>query len=51
MNAPAAIALRRQGAPDLLIGYADAVAAMPVNPMHAASGATPPLACLRCIRI
>lgn len=32
MNAPAAIALRRQGAPDLLIGYADAVAAMPVNP-------------------
>ena len=32
MNAPAAITLRRQGAPDLLIGYADAVAAMPVNP-------------------
>src|SRR5258708_5183246 len=32
VNAPAAIALRRQGAPDLLIGYADAVAAMPVNP-------------------
>lgn len=32
MNAPAAVTLRRQGAPDLLIAYAAVVAAMPVNP-------------------
>ncbi|MGB6583438.1 MAG: hypothetical protein WBF34_36525, partial [Streptosporangiaceae bacterium] len=32
MNAPAAITLRRQGAPDLLVAYADAVAALPLNP-------------------
>src|SRR5260370_21865445 len=32
VNPPAAITLRRQSAPDLLIGYADAVAATPDNP-------------------
>src|SRR5258706_5249418 len=31
-NAPAAITLRRQGAPDLLLAYPYAVPAMPVNP-------------------
>lgn len=32
MSAAAAITLRRQGAPDLLIAYADAVAQLPTNP-------------------
>jgi hypothetical protein len=32
VSAPAAVALRRQGAPDLLIAYADALAALPVSP-------------------
>ena len=32
MSAPAAVTLRRQGAPDLLVAYADAVAALPVGP-------------------
>ena len=32
MSAAAAVTLRRQGAPDLLVGYADAVAALPVGP-------------------
>ncbi|WP_300604558.1 hypothetical protein [Trebonia sp.] len=32
MSAPAAVTLRRQGAPDLLIAYADAVAALPIGP-------------------
>lgn len=32
MSAPAAVALRRQGAPDLLITYAGALAALPLNP-------------------
>ena len=31
MSAPAAVTLRRQGAPDLLVAYADAVAALPVS--------------------
>ena len=32
MSAPAAVTLRRQGAPDLLVAYADAVAALPIGP-------------------
>ena len=32
MSVPAAVALRRQGAPDLLVGYADAVAVLPIGP-------------------
>ena len=32
MSAPAAVILRRQGAPDLLVAYADAVAALPIGP-------------------
>lgn len=32
MSVPAAVALRRQGAPDLLVDYADALAALPLNP-------------------
>ena len=32
MSAPAAVTLRRQGAPDLLIAYADAVAQLPIGP-------------------
>ena len=32
MSAPATVALRRQGAPDLLVGYADALAVLPVGP-------------------
>jgi hypothetical protein len=32
MNAPAAVTLRRQGAPDLLVAYAAVVAELPVNP-------------------
>jgi hypothetical protein len=32
MSAPAAVTLRRQGAPDLLVGYADAVAQLPIGP-------------------
>ena len=32
MSAAAAVTLRRQGAPDLLVGYADAVAALPIGP-------------------
>ena len=32
MSAQAAVTLRRQGAPDLLAGYADAVAALPIGP-------------------
>ncbi len=32
MSLPAAVTLRRQGAPDLLIAYADALAALPLNP-------------------
>jgi hypothetical protein len=32
MSAAAAVTLRRQGAPDLLIAYADAVAQLPTNP-------------------
>ena len=31
MSAPAAVTLRRQGAPDLLVAYADAVAALPIS--------------------
>jgi hypothetical protein len=32
VSAAAAVTLRRQGAPDLLVGYADAVAALPIGP-------------------
>src|SRR6516165_12694960 len=32
VSAPAAVILRRQGAPDLLVAYADAVAALPIGP-------------------
>lgn len=32
MSLSAAVTLRRQGAPDLLAGYADALAALPLNP-------------------
>ena len=32
MSAAAAVTLRRQGAPDLLVAYADAVAALPIGP-------------------
>jgi site-specific recombinase XerD len=32
VSLPAAVALRRQGAPDLLVAYADALAALPVGP-------------------
>ena len=32
MSAQAAVTLRRQGAPDLLVAYADAVAALPIGP-------------------
>ena len=32
MSAPAAVTLRRQGAPDLLVAYADAVAELPIGP-------------------
>ena len=32
VSAPAAVTLRRQGAPDLLVAYADAVAELPVDP-------------------
>src|SRR6516164_1974253 len=32
VSAPAAVTLRRQGAPDLLVAYADAVAALPIGP-------------------
>ncbi len=32
MSAPAAVALRRQRAPDLLVAYAEALAVLPVNP-------------------
>jgi integrase len=32
VSALAAVTLRRQGAPDLLVGYADAVAALPIGP-------------------
>ena len=32
MNAPAVVTLRRQGAPDLLITYAEAVAQLPIGP-------------------
>ena len=32
MSLPAAVILRRQGAPDLLIAYADALTALPLNP-------------------
>ena len=32
MSAPAAVTLRRQGAPDLLVAYANAVAALPIGP-------------------
>ena len=32
MSAPAAVTLRRQGAPDLLVAYADVVAELPVGP-------------------
>jgi integrase len=32
VSVPAAVTLRRQGAPDLLIAYADAVAALPIGP-------------------
>ena len=32
MSALAAVTLRRQGAPDLLVAYADAVAALPIGP-------------------
>ena len=32
MSVPATVALRRQGAPDLLVGYAHALAALPIGP-------------------
>ena len=32
MSVPATVALRRQGAPDLLVGYADALAVLPIGP-------------------
>ena len=32
VSAPAAVTLRRQGAPDLLVAYADAVAELPIGP-------------------
>jgi site-specific recombinase XerD len=32
VSAPAAVTLRRQGAPDLLVAYADTVAALPIGP-------------------
>ncbi len=32
VSVPAAVALHRQGAPDLLVAYADAVAALPISP-------------------
>ena len=32
MSALAAVTLRRQGAPDLLVAYADAVATLPIGP-------------------
>jgi site-specific recombinase XerD len=32
VSAPAVVTLRRQGAPDLLVAYADAVAALPIGP-------------------
>jgi site-specific recombinase XerD len=32
VSVPAAVTLRRQGAPDLLVAYADAVAALPIGP-------------------
>ena len=32
MSVPAVVALRRQGAPDLLVAYADAVAVLPMGP-------------------
>jgi hypothetical protein len=32
VSAAAAVTLRRQGAPDLLIAYADAVARLPIGP-------------------
>jgi hypothetical protein len=49
VSAPAAVTLRRQGAPDLLIAYADAVAALPIGPdgrrlrRNAAGGCWPPI--------
>ena len=47
MSAQAAVTLRRQGAPDLLVAYADAVAALPIGPdgrrirRNAAGGCSP----------
>jgi len=32
VSAPAVVILRRQGAPDLLVDYADAVARLPIGP-------------------
>ena len=32
MSLPAAVTLRREGAPDLLVAYADALTALPLNP-------------------
>jgi len=42
MNLPAAVALRRRGAPDLQVAYAEAVAALPIGPngkLHRRNGA------------
>ena len=40
VSAPAAVTLRRQGALDLLVAYADAVATLPIGP-DGGSAATP----------
>jgi hypothetical protein len=50
VSAPAAVTLRRQGAPDLLVAYADAVAALPIGPMAGGCGVTPPGGCWPPIR-
>ena len=51
MSALAAVTLRRQGAPGLLVTYAEVVAGLPIGPDGNGSGATRPRVCWRSARL